>query len=119
MTLFLRSISGLFLEVLAELKTFPNVCTWSIPSGQWRPQSCFLFIVSRKVVYRRNDGGRKYEGNVKEAVVSMQKRFSYNQTFTTADKTIVNKILCFSFTRQTLYKEMGQFFVNIETNIEN
>ena len=46
----------------------------------------------------------------------MQKRFSYNPTFTTGDKTIVNKILCFSFTRQTLYKEMGQFFVNIETN---
>ena len=26
--------------------------------------------------------GRKYQGNVKEAIVSMQKRFSYNPTFT-------------------------------------
>ena len=25
--------------------------------------------------------GRKYQGNVKEAIVSMQKRFSYNPTF--------------------------------------
>ena len=74
---FHRSIS----RAPIETKNLHNLSTLLIPSGQWQPQSCFLFIVSRKGFYRRNEGDRKYQGNVEEAIVSMQKRCSYNQTF--------------------------------------